>query len=76
MPGTTTSAALYGIDARPVTVEVDVHGGLPHVTVVGLPDAAVQEARERIRSAVKNSDGWFPTTRVTMSLSPAEWRKE
>lgn len=72
----TTSAALYGLDARPITVEVDVHGGLPHVTVVGLPDAAIQEARERIRSAVKNSGGSFPTTRVTMSLSPAEWRKE
>ena len=76
MPGTTTSAALYGLDARPITVEVDVHGGLPRVTVVGLPDTAVQEARERIRSAVKNSGGWFPTTHVTMSLSPAEWRKE
>jgi len=76
MPGTTTSAAIYGIDARPVTVEVDVHGGLPRVTVVGLPDAAVQEARERIRSAVKNSDSYFPTTHVTISLSPAEWRKE
>lgn len=76
MPGTTTSAALYGLDARPITVEVDVHGGLPKVTVVGLPDTAVQEARERIRSAVKNSGGWFPTTHVTMSLSPAEWRKE
>lgn len=76
MPGTITSAAIYGIDARPVTVEVDVHGGLPRVMVVGLPDAAVQEARERIRSAVKNSEAYFPTTHVTISLSPAEWRKE
>lgn len=76
MPGTTTSAAIYGIDARPVTVEVDVHGGLPNVTVVGLPDTAVQEARERIRSAIKNSGAQFPTTKVTISLSPAEWRKE
>ncbi len=76
MPGSTTSAAIYGIDARPVTVEVDVHGGQPRVTVVGLPDAAVQEARERIRSAVKNSGARFPTTHVTISLSPAEWRKE
>lgn len=76
LPGTTTSAALYGLDARPITVEVDVHGGLPRVTVVGLPDTSVQEARERIRSAVKNSGGMFPNTRVTMSLSPAEWRKE
>lgn len=76
MPGTTTSAAIYGIDARPVTVEVDVHAGLPKVTVVGLPDTAVQEARERIRSAVKNSGARFPYTHVTISLSPAEWRKE
>lgn len=76
MPGTITSAALFGIDARPVTVEVDVHGGLPHVTVVGLPDAAIQEARERIRSAVKNTGAEFPLTRITISLSPAEWRKE
>ncbi len=76
MPGTTTSAAIYGLEARPITVEVDVHGGLPHVTVVGLPDAAVQEARERIRSAIKNSGAIFPASRVTMSLSPAELRKE
>lgn len=76
MPGSTTSAAIYGIHARPVTVEVDVHGGLPQVTVVGLPDAAVQEARERIRSAMKNSGAMFPTTKITISLSPAEWRKE
>ncbi len=76
MPGTTTSAAIYGIEARPVTVEVEVHGGLPKVVVVGLPDTAVQEARERIRSAIKNSGAHFPTTHVSISLSPAEWRKE
>jgi magnesium chelatase family protein len=76
MPGTTTSAAIYGIDARPVTVEVDVHSGQPRVTVVGLPDTAVQEARERIRSAIKNSGAKFPAAHVTISLSPAEWRKE
>lgn len=76
MPGTTTSATLFGIEARPVTVEVDVHRGLPKVTVVGLPDAAIQEARERVRSAIKNSGGDFPYHNVTISLSPAEWRKE
>lgn len=76
MPGTTISATLVGVEARPVTVEVDVHRGLPKVTVVGLPDAAIQEARERIRSAVKNSGGRFPYHPVTISLSPAELRKE
>ena len=76
MPGHIMSAALYGIDARPIHIEVDVTPGLPHVTIVGLPDTAVQEARERIRSAIKNSGANFPLSRVTISLSPAEWRKE
>ncbi len=76
MPGTTFSATLFGVEARPVTVEVDVHRGLPNVTVVGLPDTAIQEARERIRSAIKNSGGVFPYHKVTISLSPAELRKE
>lgn len=76
MPGITTSATIFGIEARPVTVEVDVQRGLPNVTVVGLPDAAIQEARERIRSAVKNSGADFPLQKITISLSPAHWRKE
>ncbi|MBI3572831.1 MAG: YifB family Mg chelatase-like AAA ATPase [Candidatus Kerfeldbacteria bacterium] len=76
MPATILSAAVIGIDARPVRVEVDVHAGLPNVTVVGLPDKAVQEARERIRAAVTNADFYFPYSRVTMNLSPADWKKE
>lgn len=76
MPATTYSAANYGIEARLVTVEADSHSGLPRVTVVGLPDTAVQEAKERIRSAVKNTGFSFPYGRVTFNLSPAEWKKE
>lgn len=76
MPATITSASIYGLDARPVSVEVDVLPGLPKITVVGLPDEAVSEARERIRSAVKNTGCYFPNTRITINLSPADWRKE
>jgi magnesium chelatase family protein len=59
-----------------VTVEVDVANGPPAVVVVGLPDAAVQEARERVRAAVRNSGFEFPPRRVTVNLAPAERRKE
>jgi magnesium chelatase family protein len=59
-----------------VTVEVDVANGLPAFIVVGLPDAAVQEARERVRAAVRNSGFEFPLRRVTVNLAPAERRKE
>lgn len=67
---------MYGIEARLVTVEADLHGGLPLFHVVGLPDAAITEARERIRSAVKNSGCHFPIMRITISLSPADLKKE
>lgn len=76
MPATITSAALFGLDAQPVSVEVDVASGLPKVIIVGLPDEAVSEARDRIRSALKNSGADFPLTRVTVNLSPADRRKE
>lgn len=76
MPSTTYSAAILGIEARLVTVEADSQHGLPRVTIVGLPDAAVQEARERIRSAMKNSGFLFPYGHVTFNLSPADWKKE
>ncbi len=59
-----------------MTVEVDVANGLPALVVVGLPDAAVQEARERVRAAVRNSGFEFPLRRVTVNLAPAERRKE
>src|SRR5439155_24116026 len=59
-----------------VTVEVDVANGLPAFVVVGLPDAAVQEARERVRAAIRNSGFEFPLRRITANLAPAERRKE
>jgi magnesium chelatase family protein len=69
------SAALNGIDARVLEVEVDVGNGLPSFTIVGLPDASVKEARERVRSALKNSGFPFPVGSITVNLAPAEWRK-
>jgi magnesium chelatase family protein len=67
--------ALEGVDAREVTVEVDVRRGLPAFTVVGLPDAAVREARERVRAALLNSELEFPLQRLTANLAPAWVRK-
>ena len=69
------AAAVSGLDAIPVTVEVDVSSGLPGVTVVGLPDATVRESRDRVRTAIRNSGFAFPTARVTVSLAPADLRK-
>ncbi len=69
------SYAIQGIDAVPVAVEVDVSPGLPGFEVVGLPDAAVREARERVRAAIRNG-GWdFPMQRITVNLAPAHTRK-
>jgi magnesium chelatase family protein len=73
---TLRTAATFGIDAYPIDVEVDVSdGGLPAVTMVGLPDASVRESRERVQSAVRNSGFEFPQRRVTVNLSPADIRK-
>ena len=66
--------ALEGVHSREVTVEVDVRPGLPVFTVVGLPDAAVREARERVRAAVLNSGLEFPLQRLTANLAPAHVR--
>lgn len=70
------SAAIVGIHAIKVGVEVDLSGGLPTMVVVGLPDAAVQESRERTRAALKNSGFPFPTRKVVINLTPADLRKE
>src|SRR4029077_18021675 len=70
-----TAAAVCGVDAIPVSVEVDVSPGLPGVTMVGLPDATVRESRERVRTAIRNSGFPFPGQRVTVSLAPADVRK-
>jgi magnesium chelatase family protein len=67
--------ALVGVGAEPVYVEVDIGGGLPSFTIVGLPDAAVRESRERVRSALRNSGFRYPDSRVTVNLAPADLRK-
>ena len=69
------SCALVGLDGVLVDVEVDVAQGLPAYTIVGLPDAAVQEARERTRAAIRNSGAVFPNRRLTVNLAPADVRK-
>jgi magnesium chelatase family protein len=70
------TAAVYGIEACPIHVEVDVSYGLPCFTMVGLPDAGIRESRDRIRSAIRNSGFEFPPHRITVNLSPADLRKE
>ena len=75
MLATLLSATLVGLDGRVVRVEVDVAGGLPGVTIVGLADAALQEARERVRGALRNAGFVHPPRRITVNLAPAEQRK-
>ena len=70
------SYGLYGLDGFMVTVEVDVSNGLTACDIVGLPDAAVRESRERVRAAIKNSGYTFPIGRVTVNLAPADRKKE
>jgi magnesium chelatase family protein len=69
------SAAVFGVEAYPVHIEVDVAFGLPHFTMVGLPDATVRESRDRVRSAIRNSGFEFPHHRITVNLAPADVRK-
>jgi magnesium chelatase family protein len=69
------SAAVFGIEAFPVHVEVDVAFGLPSFTMVGLPDPSVRESRDRVRSAIRNSGFEFPPHRITVNLAPADVRK-
>ncbi len=75
MLATAQTFTLDGISARPVRVEVDVHRGLPVFSVVGLPDAAVREARERVRAALVNCGFEFPLRRIVANLAPASLRK-
>jgi magnesium chelatase family protein len=72
---TLRSAAVFGVEAYPVYIEVDVAFGLPHFTMVGLPDATVRESRDRVRSAIRNSGFEFPHHRITVNLAPADVRK-
>ncbi|HSM52452.1 MAG TPA: magnesium chelatase domain-containing protein, partial [Thermoanaerobaculia bacterium] len=71
-----TAATPWGIEARPVDVEVDIQNGLPQVQIVGLPDAAVRESRERVRAALRNCGYDLPPRAVTVNLAPADLRKE
>ncbi len=71
------SCAVIGLDGDIIEVEVDISNqGLPAFNIVGLPDTAVQEARERVRSAIRNSGHMFPAHRITVNLAPADLRKE
>ena len=70
------SASVVGVDGIPVRVEVDVSFGLPGLTIVGLPGSAVLEARERVRSALRNSGFEVPARRITVNLAPADLPKE
>lgn len=69
------SAAVIGLDAELIEVEADVTNGLPATVVVGLPDTSVQESRERVKTAIKNSGGSYPQTRVSVNLAPADLPK-
>ncbi|MDD4879054.1 MAG: YifB family Mg chelatase-like AAA ATPase [Candidatus Omnitrophica bacterium] len=70
------SRTVLGIEAKKVEVEVDMSGGLPCFTIVGLPDAAVRESRDRVVSAIKNCGFKFPPKKITINLAPADLRKE
>lgn len=70
------SCSTYGLAGVPIRVEADIANGLPNFTVVGLTDRAIQESRERVRSAIRNSEYPFPAQRVTVNLAPAEVPKE
>ena len=70
------SAAIAGVDARPVEVECDVGAGAPTFDTVGLPELAVREARVRVRAAIRHGGLPFPKTHVTVNLAPADLRKD
>jgi hypothetical protein len=69
------SLGLHGVTGYEVMAECDLSGGLPAFTIVGLPDAAVSEARERVRAAIKNCGFTFPVSRITVNLAPAHLKK-
>ncbi|MBI4310082.1 MAG: YifB family Mg chelatase-like AAA ATPase [Candidatus Omnitrophica bacterium] len=70
------SFGIAGVDAYPITIEADIAPGLPSFNIVGLPDNAVKESRDRVRPAIKNSGYPFPACRVTINLSPADTKKQ
>ncbi|CAN7519138.1 YifB family Mg chelatase-like AAA ATPase [Paenibacillus sp. LjRoot56] len=76
MYGKVMSACLQGIEGRTIEVEVDISSGLPQINLVGLPDSAIRESVERVRSSIKNCGFTFPMDRITVNLAPADLRKE
>ena len=76
MLATVRSCATVGLEGLLVEVEVDVGQGVPGLFIVGLPDAAIQEAKERVRAAIRNAGARFPHGHVTVNLAPADVRKE
>src|SRR5437899_1309993 len=70
------SAAVYGVDAYEVEIEVNGAGGDPNIIIVGLPDAAVKESRDRVTTAISNSGYYWPRGRTTINLAPADIKKE
>ncbi|TAE59960.1 MAG: ATP-binding protein [Nostocales cyanobacterium] len=70
------SASIVGIDAIKVGVEVDVSGGLPGIVILGLPDSAIQESKERVKATLKNAGFGFPLRKIVINLTPADLRKE
>ena len=70
------SASIVGIDAVKVGVEVDVSGGLPGIVILGLPDSAIQESKERVKATLKNAGFAFPMRKIVINLTPADLRKE
>ena len=75
MLATVNSCAVTGLEGDIIEVEVDISGGLPAFNIVGLPDKAVQESRERVRAAIRNSDCEYPMRRITANLAPADLQK-
>ena len=72
----TTAYTTFGLSALPIEVEIDAGGGLPTLAIVGLPDQSVKEARQRIRSAILNSQFRLPSARFLINLAPADVKKE
>ena len=70
------SFGLLGIEAYPIDIEVDVSHGLPAVSLIGLPDAAIKESKDRLKPAIKNSGFTWPAERITVSLAPSDIKKE
>ena len=70
------SIGLFGLDSYMIEIEADVSNGLPSFDIVGLPDAAVKESRDRVRAAIKNCGFKFPVSRITVNLAPANVKKQ